>query len=163
LVMILSGALKTDEAYQAIEWKAVIMVGGMLSLGTALERSGAVDLLSHRMFHLPQSMGPMSVLAGFFLISMLLAQILSGVAAAVLIIPIALSAATHMQISAYPLMMTIVLGASSGFLTPVSHPVNVLVMGPGGYRFRDFARVGTFLTGIVFVLVMMLVPRFWPF
>ena len=163
LVMILSGALKTDEGYQAIEWKAVVMVGGMLSLGTALEKSGAADLISHNLLQLLEPMGHMAVLAGFFLVSMLLAQILSGVATAVLIIPIALSTATQLDVSAYPLVMTVVLGVSSGFLTPISHPVNVLVMGPGGYRFSDFARVGIFLTAIVFVLVMFFVPRFWPF
>jgi di/tricarboxylate transporter len=163
LVMIITGALKIDEGYRAIEWKAVIMVGGMLSLGTALEKSGAADLISHNLLQLLEPMGHMAVLAGFFLLSLLLAQILSGAATAVLIIPIALSTATQLHVSAYPLVMTVVLGASSGFLTPVSHPVNVLVMGPGGYRFSDFARVGIFLTLIVFVLVLVFVPRFWPF
>jgi di/tricarboxylate transporter len=163
LVMILSGALKADEGYQAIEWKAVVMIGGMLSLGTALDKSGAADLISHHMLHFLEPMGSMVVLAGFFLFSLFLAQILSGVAAAVLIIPLGVSTATQMHVSAYPLVMAIVLGVSSGFLTPVSHPVNVLVMGPGGYRFSDFARVGGFLSLIVFALVMVLVPRFWPF
>jgi len=158
----LSGALKTDEGYRAIEWKAVVMVGGMLSLGTALEKSGAADLISHNLLHLLEPMGHMAVLAGFFLVSLSLAQILSGVATAVLIIPIALSTAAQLHVSAYPLVMTVVLGVSSGFLTPVSQPVNVLVMGPGNYRFSDFARVGVFLTLIIFVLVMILVPRFWP-
>jgi di/tricarboxylate transporter len=162
LAMILSGALKIDEGYRAIEWKAVVMVGGMLSLGTALETSGAADLISHNLLHLLGPMGHMAVLAGFFLASLLLAQILSSVATAVLIIPIAMSAAIQLHVSAYPLVMTVVLGVSSGFLTPVSHPVNVLVLGPGGYRFRDFARVGVLLALIVFILVMTLVPRFWP-
>jgi di/tricarboxylate transporter len=163
LIMILSGALKIDEGYHAIEWKAVVMVAGMLSLGTALEKSGAADLLSHNLLHLLEPMGHMAVLAGFFLVSLLLAQILSGAATAVLIIPIALSTTTQLHVSPYPLVMTVVLGASSGFLTPVSHPVNVLVMGPGGYRFIDFSRVGVFLTSIVFALVVVFVPRFWPF
>jgi di/tricarboxylate transporter len=162
LIMVLSGALKIDEGYQAIEWKAVVMVAGMLSLGTALQKSGTADLISHHLLHLLEPMGQMAVLAGFFLVSLLLAQVLSGVATTVLIVPIALSTATQLHVSAYPLVMAVVLGASSGFLTPVSHPVNVLVMGPGGYRFSDFGRVGIFLALIVFVLVMILVPRFWP-
>ncbi len=163
LIMILSGALKIDEGYQAIEWKAIVMVAGMLSLGTALQNTGAANLISHNLLHLLEPMGPMAVLAGFFLISLLLAQILSGAAATVLIAPIALSTATQLHVSAYPLVMAVVLGASSAFLTPVSHPVNVLVMGPGGYRFGDFARVGLFLSLIVFALAMVLVPHFWPF
>jgi di/tricarboxylate transporter len=162
LVMILSGVLKTEEGYQAIQWKAVVMVGGMLSLGTALDKSGAADLISRNFLHVLNPLGHMAVLAGFFLVSMLLAQILSGAAATVLIAPIALSTAVQLHVSAYPVIMTIVLGASSGFLTPVSHPVNVLVMGPGGYKFGDYARVGLCLTVVVFLLVMVLVPLFWP-
>ncbi len=163
LVMILSGALKIDEGYQAIEWKAVVMIGGMLSLGTAMGKSGTADLLSHNLLHWLEPMGPIVVLASLFLVSLLLAQILSAVATAVLIIPIAFSIATQLHLSAYPLVMTVVLGVSSGFLTPVSHPVNVLVMGPGGYRFSDFGRVGLFLVLIIFALIIVLVPRFWPF
>jgi di/tricarboxylate transporter len=162
-IITLSGALKADEAYRAIEWKAVVMVGGLLSLGVAMEKSGAAELLSKFMLFLFPSMSHLLVLASFFMVSMFLAQILSGVTTAVLIIPLALNAAFHLQVSAYPLMMTVVLGASSGFFSPVSHPVNVLVMGPGGYRFGDFAKVGTFVAMIVFALVMFLVPRFWPF
>jgi di/tricarboxylate transporter len=94
---------------------------------------------------------------------MLLAQAMSGVAAAVLIAPIALSTAAQLQVSPYPLLMTVALATSSAFLTPVSHPVNILVMGPGGYKFTDYARVGSLVTVTVFALVMILVPRFWPF
>lgn len=162
LTMILGGALKIDEGYQAIEWKAVVMVAGMLSLGTALQKSGTADLISHNLLHLLEPTGQMGVLAGFSLVSLLVAQVLSGAATAVLIVPIALSTATHLYVSPYPIVMTVVLGVSSGFLTPISHPVNVLVMGPGGYRFSDFGRVGISLALIVFVLVMILVPRFWP-
>ena len=139
------------------------MIGGMLSLGAALEKSGAADTISHNLIHLAEPMGPAPALAVFFLVSLVLAQVLSGVAAAVLIIPIALSTAAQLHVSSYPLVMTVVLGVSSGFLTPVSHPVNVLLIGPGNYRLSDFARVRPFLTLIVFVLVMVLVPRFWPF
>jgi di/tricarboxylate transporter len=91
------------------------------------------------------------------------AQVLSGAASAVLIAPIAFSAATQLSISPYPLLMTIVLGSSSAFLTPISHPANILIMGPGGYKFTDFARVGILLTLILFALVVILVPRLWPF
>ncbi len=161
-IMILSGALKIDEGYQAIEWKAVVLVGGMLSLGTALANTGAADLISQSFLHLLSPFGSIGVLAGFFLLSMLLTQILSGAPTAVLIAPIALSTAAQLHVSAYPMMMTLVLGASSGFLTPVSHPVNVFVMGPGGYRFGDYARVGACMGAIVFLLAMVLVPLFWP-
>lgn len=162
LVMILSGALKMDEGYQAIEWKAVVMVGGMLSLGMALDKSGAADMISRNLLHILSPLGHFPVLAGFFLISMLFAQILSGASTTVLLAPIALSTAARLQISPYPMVMILVLGASSGFLTPVSHPVNVFVMGPGGYKAGDYVRVGLCLTAIVFILAMILVPLFWP-
>jgi di/tricarboxylate transporter len=162
LVMTLSGVLKTDEGYQAIEWKAVVLVGGMLSLGTALAQSGAADLLSSNFLHALSPLGNAALPAGFFLISMFMAQILSGVATAVLILPVALSAAAQMNVSAYPVIMMIVLGASCAFLTPISHPVNVLVMCPGGYKFSDFARVGCCLSIILFLLAVVLVPQFWP-
>ncbi|MBZ5496596.1 MAG: SLC13 family permease [Acidobacteriia bacterium] len=163
VVMVVSGALKMEEGYQAIEWKAVVMIGGMLSMGTALEKSGAATLISHSLLHVLGPLGPAAVMAGFFVLSMFLAQVLSGAATVVLMAPIALSTAMQLQVSAHPLLMTVVLGASCAFLTPVSHPANVLVMGPGGYRFVDYARVGGYLTLIVFLLVMVLVPRFWPF
>jgi di/tricarboxylate transporter len=98
-----------------------------------------------------------------YLLSMLLAQVLSGPATAVLLAPIALSAAGQLGVSPYPLMMAVVLGTSSAFLTPMSHPANILVMGPGGYRFADYARVGSYLITIIFVLIVILLPILWPF
>ena len=104
LVILLSGALKIDEGYQAIEWKAIVMVGGLLSLGTALAKSGAADLISRNLLHVLSPLGYLAVLAGIFLISMLFAQILSGAATTVLIAPIALSTAAQLHVSAYPVM-----------------------------------------------------------
>ncbi len=163
LIMVVGGALKMEEGYRAIEWKAVVMIGGMLSMGAALEKSGAAALISHNLLHVLAPFGHIEVLAGYYLVSMLLAQALSGATTAVLLAPIALSAAGQLGVSPYPLLMAVVLGTSSAFLTPVSHPANVLVMAPGGYKFSDYARVGSYLTALVFVLVVILVPIFWPF
>jgi di/tricarboxylate transporter len=163
VIMVVSGALKVEEGYRAVEWKAVVMIGGMLSMGTALDKSGAAALISHNLLHALAPFGHVAVLAGCYFLSMLLAQAISGATSAVLLAPIALSAAGQLGVSPYPLMMTVVLGTSSAFLTPVSHPANVLVMGPGGYKFADYARVGSYLTAIIFVLIVILVPIFWPF
>jgi len=162
-VMIISGALKTEEGYQAIEWKAVVMVGGMLSMGTALDKSGAATLISHNILHALAPFGSFTVLGGFYLLTMFLAQAMSSAATVVLITPIALSAANQLGLSPYPLIMAINLAASSAFLTPVSHPANVLVMGPGNYKFKDYARVGGLLTLLIFVTTILLVPLFWHF
>jgi di/tricarboxylate transporter len=163
VIMVISGALKVEEGYRAVEWKAVVMIGGMLSMGTALDKSGAAALISHNLLHALAPFGHVAVLAGCYFLSMLLAQAISGATSAVLLAPIALSAAGQLGVSPYPLLMTVVLGTSSAFLTPVSHPANVLVMGPGGYKFADYARVGSYLTAIIFVLIVILVPIFWPF
>ncbi len=163
VVMVVSGTLKMEEGYRAIEWKAVVMIGGMLSMGTALEKSGAAALISDKLLHSLEPLGHLAVLAGCYLASMLFAQAISGATSAVLLAPIALSAAGQLGVSPYPLLMTVVLGTSSAFLTPVSHPANVLVMGPGGYRFADFARVGGQLTLLIFALVVLLVPLIWHF
>ncbi len=163
VIMVVSGALRMEEGYRAIEWRAVVMIGGMLSMGTALEKSGAAALISHNLLHALSPFGHLAVLSGCFLISMLLAQAISGATTAVLLAPIALSAAGQLGVSPYPLLMAVVLGTSSAFLTPVSHPANVLVMAPGGYKFVDYARVGSYLAVVVFVLIVVLVPVFWPF
>jgi di/tricarboxylate transporter len=163
IIIIVSGSLKMEEGYRAIEWRAIILVAGMLSMGAALDQSGAAAFLSHNFLQVLSPFGPLAVLAGFYLLSMSFAQVLSGAATAVLIAPIALSAAGQLAVSPYPLLMTIILGSSSAFLTPISHPANILVMGPGGYKFTDYARVGIVLTLLIFALVMILVPILWPF
>ncbi len=163
MLMVVSGALRMEEGYRVIEWRAVVMIGGMLSMGTALDKSGAASFISHNMLHALAPFGPLAVLAGYYVLSMLLAQAMSGAATAVILAPVAMSAATQMGISPYPLLMAVILGTSSGFLTPVSHPANVLVMGPGGYRFTDYARVGGYLTAVILVIIVIFVPLFWPF
>ncbi len=163
MIMVVSGALKMEEGYRAIEWKAVVMIGGMLAMGTALERSGTAAVISHQLLHLTAPFGHMVTLAACYLFSLLLAQVISGATTAVLMAPVVLSAATQLGVSPYPLSMAVVLGTSSAFLTPLSHPANVLVMGPGGYKFSDYSRVGGFLSAIIFVLILLLVPVFWPF
>jgi di/tricarboxylate transporter len=161
-VMVISGALQMEEGYKAVEWKAVVMVGGMLAVGTALDKSGAADLLSHQILHALAPLGAFAVLAGFYLVTLFLAQVISGPAITALIAPIALSAASQLGVSPYPLLMGVNLAASSAFITPVSHPANVLVMGPGGYKFRDYVRVGSVLALMVGILALTLVPIFWP-
>jgi di/tricarboxylate transporter len=140
MLMVISGALKMEEGYRAIEWRAVVMIGGMLSMGAALDKSGTASLLSHVLLDALAPLGHLSVLAGYYIISMLLTQVMSGAATAVILAPIALNAASQMGVSPYPLLMTVILGTSSAFLTPVSHPANILVM-----------------------MILILVPLFWPF
>jgi di/tricarboxylate transporter len=163
LAMVLTGCLTIQEAYENIDWRIILLIAGTLPLGLALENSGAARLLADLLLRLVGNLGPAAVLAAFFLLTSLLTEVMSHAAAAVLIAPVALSAATALQVSPRPLFMAVAVAASSCFMTPVSHQSNALVMGPGGYRFTDFARVGALLNLLVWACGSLLIPLFFPF
>jgi di/tricarboxylate transporter len=162
-LMILTGCLSMDEAYRAIEWKAVFLIAGMLPLGIALETTGAAELIGKNLISMVGGAGPLALAAGLFLLAVLGSQIMPNPAVAVLLAPIALSTAADLAISPYPLMMTIAVSASAAFLSPVGHPANLLVMGPGAYKFSDYFKVGLPLILIVFLVTILLMPIIWPF
>ena len=162
-LMVLTRCLTMEEAYQAINWKAVFLIAGMLPLGIAMEQTGASQFLANGMVGLIGGLGPLAVMAGFFILASLASQFMPNPAVAVLLAPIALSTASDMGISPYPLMMTVAVSASAAFLSPVGHSANVLVMGPGGYRFSDYLKVGIPLTLVVLGVVLLVMPIFWPF
>jgi len=162
-LMVLTGCLRMDEAYQLIEWKAVFLIAGMLPLGIALEQTGAAQLISTSLLNLVGNTGPLVITSALFLLATLGSQIMPNPAVAVLLAPIALSAAADLGLSPYPLMMAVAVSASAAFLSPVGHPANLLVMGPGGYRFSDYIKVGLPLTLIVWLVVLFIMPLFWPF
>lgn len=161
VVMILAGCLKMDEAYRAIEWRAIFLIAGMLPLGIALDKSGAAGLLGGRLVEAVGRFGPLALAMGLFALTTLLVQAMGNVTTAVVLAPIAIAAAQHLGSDPRGFAMAVALGTSMGFLTPVSHPVNILVMGPGGYTFRDFAKVGWPLTVLLFVVVLICLPLFW--
>jgi len=162
-LMVITRCLDMEEAYRFIEWKAVFLIAGMLPLGIAMETTGAAAFLANGMVQLIGDLGPHAVLAGLFVLSMLATLFMPNPVVAVLMAPIALSSAADLGISPYPLMMGIAFGASASFLSPVGHPANVLVMGPGGYRFTDYIKVGLPLVVVLLVVVVTAVPLFWPF
>jgi di/tricarboxylate transporter len=162
-LMILTGCLTMDEAYRSIEWKAVFLIAGMLPLGIAMEQTGAASFLAEQMVRLVGGFGPLAVTAGLFILAALASQAMPNPAVAVLLAPVALNTATDLGISPYPLMMAIAISASAAFLSPVGHPSNVLIMGPGGYRFSDFTKVGMPMTVMVLVVVLLILPFVWPF
>lgn len=162
-IMVLSGSLTMDEAYRYIEWPAVFLIAAMLPLGLALQNSGAAQFLANGMMALIGDYGPLFVLAGLFILSVLASQVMPNAAVVVLMAPIAIAAATDSDVSVQTFMMGIAVAASASFLSPVSHPANVLVMGPGGYHFSDYIKVGLPLTILVFVIVLAVLPIFWPF
>jgi di/tricarboxylate transporter len=162
ILMVLTGCLSMDEAYQSIEWKAVFLVAGTLPLGIAMENTGTADFLAGLMVSALDGLGPMALLAGFYILTNLLTQFMSNAASTVLIAPIAIESATQIGSEPYALLMAVAVGASAGFLTPVAHQSNVLVMGPGGYRFGDYFKAGLPLNIITLLTVMIVVPLVWP-
>ena len=162
MVMILTGCLTMEEAYLHIDWRTVFLVAGMLPLGAAMENTGAARYLADLLLDLVGGVGPMAVLAGIYLLAALITQPMSNAAAVVLMVPIAIDTAQSLGASVQPFVLATVIGASTSFLTPVGHKANVLVFGPGGYKFFDYTRVGAPLTLVIFAVLMLTLPVVWP-
>ncbi len=162
LLMTLVGILTMDQAYGAIEWRSVFLVAGMLPLGLAMTKSGAAGLMADRLIAALGPAGPVALVAGLCLLTTLLTQAMNGAAVATVVAPIAIRAAQQTGLDPRALAMGVALASSLAFLTPLGHPVNVLVMGPGGYRFRDYLKVGWPLTLLLVGAILLLLPIFWP-
>ena len=161
LLMLLTGCVTPQEAYNSIEWRILILIGCMIAFGTAMEQSGAARFLSQHMVDFVGRYGPNAVLAGFFVLTVLLTQPMSNQAAALVLLPIAIQTANHMGLNPRTFAMMIAVAASCSYLTPLE-PSCVLVYGPGRYKFMDFFKVGAVLTLLIFILALVLVPHFWP-
>jgi di/tricarboxylate transporter len=161
--MVLTGCLNMDEAYESIDWRTVFLVGGMLSLGIAMENTGTAEFLAGLLLGALGDFGPLGLLAGIYLLSAMITQPMSNAAAVVLIVPIAVDTALGLGVNHLTFTMAVVIGAATSFLTPVGHKANVLVFGPGGYRFFDYTRVGAILTVALFIVSMIFLPILWPF
>ena len=161
-LMVLTRCLSMEDAYRAIEWRAIFLIAGMLPLGTAMQQSGAAEFLAQQTMQLLGPMGPWWVIGGLYLVTAAGTMIIPTAALVVLMSPIVLSASTDLGIAPQTAMMAVAMAASASFTSPISHPANILVMGPGGYRFADYLKLGLPLTVVVFVTVMLLLPVFWP-
>jgi di/tricarboxylate transporter len=161
--MVLLGVLTIDQAYRAVNWTTVILVGAMIPLSTAMEVTGAANLLAATLVHVVGGAGPYALLAGLFVLSAMLGQLISNTATALIMIPIATAAASEIGVSARPVLMSVAVASAAAFLTPVATPVNLMVMGPGGYRFGDYWKLGLPLLLLFFVVATFLVPVFWRF
>jgi len=164
MAMVLTGCLRNmDEAYSRINWESVLLIAGMLPMAAALEKTGGVQYLSDISIEILGEFGPLAVVAGFYFFTMLFSQFISNTATAVLFAPIAITTAVQMGVSPYPFLIAVSVAASMAFATPVASPPNALVMTAGGYSFMDFIKAGVPLQVILFVIMMIAIPFFFPF
>lgn len=162
MLSVLTGCLNMDEAYNAIQWNSVFLIAGMLPMGVAMEKTGTALFLSEQMISLVGGMGPSGVMMGLFVLTTILTAFMSNAAAAVLVAPIAIQTAVALGVAPQAFVMGVAMSASNSFVTPIGHQVCVLVYGPGGYRFFDYAKVGFPLTVIIWILMLIFLPIFWP-
>lgn len=154
VLMIITGCLNLNEAYQAIEWKVIFLIAGMWPLSTAIRETGLAELVVKGVFNHPETVIPLIAAAAIILMAFILTQFMSGQVASLVLAPLAISAAVRLGVDPRGLAMGVALGCSLAFATPFGHPVNIMVMTPGGYRFKDYLRVGTPLTLLAFFMIL---------
>lgn len=163
ILMILTGCLKAEEAYKAINWKVIMLLVGVLPLGTAMDKTGAAGLLAESLINLLHSLGPVAILSGFYLLTMLVTAIISVNASVALLAPIAYEVASQIDVNAAPLVLAVSYAACLTFITPFGHHANTLIYGPGQFKFTDFTKVGLPLNIIFWILATIFIPLVWSF
>ncbi|HLT24913.1 MAG TPA: SLC13 family permease [Ignavibacteria bacterium] len=163
ILMVLTGCIKLEEAYGAIDWKIIFLLAGALSMGVAIEKTGMAELLSIQLVDSVGGWGPIALVSVFYITTSLMTESISNNATAVIMTPIAIAAAESMGISSKPLLITIMFAASSSFLTPVGYQTNTLIYSAGQYKFTDFTKVGAPLNLLFWILATFLIPVFFPF
>ena len=163
MAMVLLRVLTVQQAYRGISWTTVLLVAGMIPMATAITVSGAGHQVAQILVDAVGAAGPHVLLIALFVLTVVFGQLISNTATALVVIPIAVSAASQMGVSARPVLMSVCIAAAAAFLTPVATPANMMVMGPGGYRFGDYWKLGLPLIGLFFVVSVGLVPVIWPF
>jgi di/tricarboxylate transporter len=161
VLTLVTRCLTPEEAYRDIEWKVLILIGSMLSLGAAMQETGTAGLLAEWIVDLAGGANPLWLLTGFFVLTVVLTQPMSNQAAAIVILPLAIETAIEAGLNPRTFAMMIAVGASVSYLTPLE-PACLMVYGPGRYRFIDFLKVGALLTVAIYLIAILLVPRVWP-
>ncbi|MGP9567553.1 SLC13 family permease [Halomonas sp. AOP5-B2-8] len=162
LISLLIGVLPLREGYQAIDGPVIVLLAAMIPVGEALETSGGADLVANTLLHFGSDWPVVVTMIGLFLLSMLLSNVVNNAAAALLMAPIAVSLANGFDVSLDPFLMVVAISASCAFLTPIGHQSNTLVMGPGGYRFSDYWKLGLPLSVVVLAVSIPLILLVWP-
>lgn len=162
-LMLLTGCVPLEKVYKSIGWESVIMIGAMIPMGVALQKTGAAQSISESMVSSFGGSNPLVLMGGLFLLTTVLSQTINNSATAVLMAPIAFMAAVGIGVSPRPFLMTVAVSASTAYITPMGTTTNAMVMGAGGYKFIDYVRVGTPLLILTFLMSVFLIPLIWPF
>lgn len=161
--LILTRVVSVEHSYRAVDWTTVILVAAMMPLSLAMERTGAAALMAQHLVQMVGESSPRVLLAGLFILTALLGQLISNTATALIVIPISVAAAAGIGVSPLPVLMCVAVAAAASFLTPIATPTNLMVMGPGGYAFGDYWKLGLPLMAWFFVVAVFLVPLIWRF
>ena len=161
VLMFATGCIKPGEAYRSMEWKAIFLIAGMWPLSIAIRTSGLAELIVNSIGLQAGVTHPLLAASILIILALIFTQFMSGQVSALVLSPIALAAASQTGADIQGLVMAVALGCSLGFLTPFGHPVNLMIMGPGGYRFKDFVRVGGPLTIVLIAVILAGLALFW--
>jgi len=162
LAMVVTGALSMNDAYRSLNAQSLVLIAGMLPIAIALDKTGGVTFIANALVEGLGDYGPFALMAGLFVLTSIFSQFISNTATTVLVAPIAVAAASALDVSVYPILMTVAIAASTAFATPVASPVNTLVLGPGGYKFIDYVKMGVPLQVIVMIITLFAVPVLFP-
>ena len=162
-ILILSRVVTVDQSYRAVDWTTVILVAAMMPLSTAMVQTGAAQLMADGLVAMAAGRSPMILLAGLFVLTAVLGQLISNTATALILIPVGIAAAASMGVSPLPVLMCIGIAAAAAFLTPIATPTNLMVMRPGGYAFGDYWKFGLPMMIWFFIISVFVVPLIWRF
>ena len=161
-VMLFTRCVRVEEIYAEVEWLVIFVLAGLIPLGIALESTGAAQLVAGWVVTLASPLGTTGLIAAFYLVTAAMTAIVSNVATAVMLTPVAILAAAQAGMNPYALVIAVMFGASASFVTPFGYQTNVMIYGPGGYRFSDYVKVGGALNLLLLVTASVLIPIFWP-
>ncbi len=162
VLMIVTRCVRTTDARRNVEWSVLVTIAASFGVGIALSKSGAASAIAHSAIEPFGALGPTALLAGVYVVTWILTELMSNNAAAALMFPIALATAQHSGLDPRPFAVAIAIGASCGFLFPAGYQTHLMVYGPGGYRVRDFVKVGIPMSLLWFAMAMLIIPRVWP-